>query len=312
MEYSWTNSQIEDPCVDDPIKIRDRNWEEKDGLLGVCQSNIGSGPTFGVPKNNILHVHIHEFHRSMWCIFKYNIMVWPVFCHCSQLPLVAWGWCTRDQLMMMYNNNRPVVDQLITAKTHAGLFREHPDMPNDASMTLYYAPCMKLVAATHVPHYNFITCVTFESHETITVVDQQFSCMQPRWWQSSAILTKTSQKTELSLGLKEILTQNQRLAIQQNAFDMNKFFPTHSYISHIYIYIIYLLLVQAAQHLVPDSANLLNNVANQPRALPQPSGSEGNGNGTPGQSNQSPTTDLSKNERQQRPKKIPDFNLVLP
>lgn len=235
MEYSWTNSQIEDPCVDDPIKIRDRNWEEKDGLLGVCQSNIGSGPTFGVPKNNILHVHIHEFHRSMWCIFKYNIMVWPVFCHCSQLPLVAWGWCTRDQLMMMYNNNRPVVDQLITAKTHAGLFREHPDMPNDASMTLYYAPCMKLVAATHVPHYNFITCVTFESHETITVVDQQFSCMQPRWWQSSAILTKTSQKTELSLGLKEILTQNQRLAIQQNAFDMNKFFPTHSYISHIYI-----------------------------------------------------------------------------
>jgi len=73
-----------------------------------------------------------------------------------------------------------------------------------------------------------------------------------------------------------------------------------------------LLLVQAAQHLVPDSANLLNNLANQPCALPQPSGSEGNGNGTPGQSNQSPTTDLSKNERQQRPKKIPDFNLVLP
>ena len=77
--------------------------------------------------------------------------------------------------MMMYNNNRPAVDQLVTAKTHAGLFREHPDMPNDASMTLYYAPWSKCFP--HMFPIIFIRCVTFESHETIRK-DQTCSCMQ--------------------------------------------------------------------------------------------------------------------------------------
>ena len=53
-------------------------------------------------------------------------------------PHYSRGWCTKDQLLQLYNGNRPLVEQLIMSKTNSGEFREHPDMPNDPGMTLYY------------------------------------------------------------------------------------------------------------------------------------------------------------------------------
>lgn len=48
------------------------------------------------------------------------------------------GWLTRDQILQLHNQNSSLVDSIIQAKRNEGLFREHPDLPNDAAMTLYW------------------------------------------------------------------------------------------------------------------------------------------------------------------------------
>lgn len=50
------------------------------------------------------------------------------------------GWRTRDQLLVMYHGNQDTVNTIIRRKTQLGLVRDHPDMPGDESMRLYYVP----------------------------------------------------------------------------------------------------------------------------------------------------------------------------
>ena len=52
----------------------------------------------------------------------------------------ALGWRSRDQLMVMYNGNSEVVNAITRRKTQLGLCRDHPDMPGDETMRLYYVP----------------------------------------------------------------------------------------------------------------------------------------------------------------------------
>ena len=42
--------------------------------------------------------------------------------------------------MVMYNGNSEAVNAIIRRKTQLGLCRDHPDMPGDESMRLYYVP----------------------------------------------------------------------------------------------------------------------------------------------------------------------------
>ena len=82
------------------------------------------------------------WHFSATIIIRIMIHVHSGFFH--SIPSNHWGphfsrgWCTKDQLLALYNGNRPLVEQLITSKTNSGEYREHPDMPNDPGMTLYY------------------------------------------------------------------------------------------------------------------------------------------------------------------------------
>ena len=73
-----------------------------------------------------------------WYIFIQDFSI--AYCILSNHwgPHFSRGWCTKDQLLALYNGNRPLVEQLITSKTNSGEYREHPDMPNDPGMTLYY------------------------------------------------------------------------------------------------------------------------------------------------------------------------------
>lgn len=48
------------------------------------------------------------------------------------------GWRTRDQIVQMFNGNTHLADSLVLRKKSTGEFREHPDMPDDAAMTMYY------------------------------------------------------------------------------------------------------------------------------------------------------------------------------
>ena len=58
------------------------------------------------------------------------------------------GWRTRDQIVQMFNGNTHLADSLVLRKKSTGEFREHPDMPDDAAMTMYYVSCRKMRNAT--------------------------------------------------------------------------------------------------------------------------------------------------------------------
>ena len=51
------------------------------------------------------------------------------------------GWRTRQQLLIMYNNDTALVDAICNAKLAAGLVKPHPDLPDDESALLYYDSC---------------------------------------------------------------------------------------------------------------------------------------------------------------------------
>lgn len=50
------------------------------------------------------------------------------------------GWRTRDQIIQLFNGNSHLADAVVQKKKSEGQFREHPDLPDDPQMTLYYAP----------------------------------------------------------------------------------------------------------------------------------------------------------------------------
>ena len=48
----------------------------------------------------------------------------------------------------MYNQNLHLVDNLLRAKGSQGLVRDHPDLPGDESMRLYYATLLGFIMVT--------------------------------------------------------------------------------------------------------------------------------------------------------------------
>ena len=59
--------------------------------------------------------------------------------------LSYWGWRTKDQIMQLYNQNLHLVDNLLRAKGSQGLVRDHPDLPGDESMRLYYVTLLGFI-----------------------------------------------------------------------------------------------------------------------------------------------------------------------
>jgi len=50
------------------------------------------------------------------------------------------GWRTRDQIIQLFNGNSHLADAVVQKKRSEGQYREHPDLPDDPQMTLYYVP----------------------------------------------------------------------------------------------------------------------------------------------------------------------------
>ena len=46
----------------------------------------------------------------------------------------------RDQLLVMYNGNVKLVDDLLERKRSENMVKEHPDFPDYPSMNLYWVP----------------------------------------------------------------------------------------------------------------------------------------------------------------------------
>lgn len=47
--------------------------------------------------------------------------------------------------MQLYNQNLHLVDNLLRAKGSQGLVRDHPDLPGDESMRLYYVTLLGFI-----------------------------------------------------------------------------------------------------------------------------------------------------------------------
>lgn len=54
------------------------------------------------------------------------------------------GWRTRDQIIQLQNGNVQLADSVIARKKSTGEFREHPDLPDDPAMTMYYVSRMHI------------------------------------------------------------------------------------------------------------------------------------------------------------------------
>ena len=50
------------------------------------------------------------------------------------------GWRSRDQLMVMYNANSKLVDDLVQRKRSENLVKEHPDFPENPQMNMFWVP----------------------------------------------------------------------------------------------------------------------------------------------------------------------------
>lgn len=67
--------------------------------------------------------------------------------------------------MVMYNNNDTAVDSIVRRKTALGLWRSHPDNPDDEMMRLYHAAHLQhpnqfvnLGCGGHCPHHGVRDC----------------------------------------------------------------------------------------------------------------------------------------------------------
>ena len=52
--------------------------------------------------------------------------------------MLSIGWRTKHQLLQMYGDEN-ITESIVEAKVAAGHWREHPDLPGDKTMLLYYA-----------------------------------------------------------------------------------------------------------------------------------------------------------------------------
>ena len=61
--------------------------------------------------------------------------------YCHLLQCRSLGWKTRHQLMALYNDEN-IVNTLVDNKLATGQWRSHPDLPDDDTALLYYAPAL--------------------------------------------------------------------------------------------------------------------------------------------------------------------------
>ena len=64
----------------------------------------------------------------------------------TQDPHIFEGWRTKHQLKLMYGDDN-VVNSIVEAKVQSGHWREHPDLPGDSHMLLYYVAVLASVDA---------------------------------------------------------------------------------------------------------------------------------------------------------------------
>lgn len=74
------------------------------------------------------------------------------------------GWRTRDQIIQLQNGNVQLADSVIARKKSTGEFREHPDLPDDPAMTMYYVSRMDITGPIlMILKSSYVTCLGFQS-----------------------------------------------------------------------------------------------------------------------------------------------------
>lgn len=53
-------------------------------------------------------------------------------------PNLCLGWKTRAQLLVLHGGDEELVNRIVERKTASGETKEHPDLPDDPSATLYH------------------------------------------------------------------------------------------------------------------------------------------------------------------------------
>ena len=75
---------------------------------------------------------------SLVSIFAASAQSWL---HILLLYMILQGWRTKSQLLVLHGGNVELVEAIVASKKALGMFRPHPDAPDDPEAMLFYVDC---------------------------------------------------------------------------------------------------------------------------------------------------------------------------